>query len=714
MVYYEIGYFLKLIDIFGQGIQLRIGKDTKSKTNLGGILTILMMGLLLAMLIYNIGNVLNRRNPQISVEQQVTEEYPSLVLNQETFPFSISLTNNGNVGVNKPNYFKFSVILMSGLTTSSSLNETEFNLVNCKKKFFPRIKNDSYNSLNMDQNMCIENQNITVTGSWGKEYIAYLVLRVSICSDSTKCAPKDEILSYLRSSTFFWNIYFQNTNINPQNFEEPVKYNLMNYYKMIKINSYKIIEFYMRYQSLNSDEGLFYESNNISNSIAYDYDSFDEGTFDSSNTLAEFNILVSKYNYTYHRNYIKIQNILASIGGLATLLRMTFLIICYIFSIVKRDEVILNKIFEFDLRDEANDYTKRSRRSFIRGLTKIKNDRQKELEDIEYETNKDLIKKFKLNGSEIVKQRPTMSTGGGSNHFLNRNSSLEKEQLNTGSLLNSENKKKDSKISKSLMNEEKIKYEEDVEEDFKNLDTKHMPSTIKKSINRPSFSRAIQKTIAERIRKKEASIFEQKKQLGSINSINLEIAQITTEKNQLASNFPLTSLALDPLSLNDNKDKRIKRKVSEAREILDILERKFKKHKLKFTFTEAIIAFLCCSIFQKKSLISKKKLYDKSNFVVEEFLDITYIIQKLEEFEKFKIVILKSEQIALFNFISKELISLDGEKTKNHSMTKLKALNKDKEHLADIILKYRKKMQTSESLNNIDKKLISLLDEEFK
>jgi hypothetical protein len=711
MVYHEISLFLKSIDIFGQGIELRIGKDKKSKTNLGGILSIIMAGMLLAMFSLNVGDVLNRKNPQISVEQQVSADYPNLVLDQQTFPFSISLTNNGNRGVYKPNYFKYSVRLKSGLTTADSLNETEYELVNCTKKYFPRVSEDLYNSLNMNQNLCINNQNITISGSWSKDYIAYLVLKISICKDSASCAPIDEIKRYLKDSTWFWNIYFQNTNINPQSFEDPVKYTLMNFYKMIKLDSYKIIEFYMRPQTLKSDEGLFFETNNLNHSIAYDYDIFDEGTFDDSNTLVEFNILVSKNNFVYHRTYIKVQNILASVGGLSTLIRTSFLIICYIFSIVKRDEVILNKIFEFDLRDEADDYRRRSRRSFIRRLHEIKNERQKELQEIENENNKELNNKFRLNDNELVKQRTIQSTGGGSNHQLNRNSSIEKELLNTANFSNSTYQKvKDSKMSKISIKEEKSKEEE---EDNKKFEPTKLPSTLQKKIKRPSFSRAIQKTIAERIRRKNALILEQQ-QLATNKPINIDIAPISIETSQFATNFPLTSLANDPLTLNENKDKTKRRKVSEARELLDMLERKFKKHKLKFTFLEAIFAFLCCSMFQKKSLVTKKKLYDKSNFVVEEFLDITYIIQKLEEFEKFKIVLFKSEQLALFNFISKELISLDGEKTKNHSMTKLKALNKDKEHLADIILKYRKKIDNNQNLNNIDKKLFSLLDEEFK
>ena len=67
-------------------------------------------------------------------------------------------------------------------------------------------------------------------------------------------------------------------------------------------------------------------------------------------------------------------------------------------------------------------------------------------------------------------------------------------------------------------------------------------------------------------------------------------------------------------------------------------------------------------------------------------MDITYIIRKLEELEKLKIVIFNSEQIALFNFISKEYISLNDESLKSHTLTKMKNFLNSQEDLANLII----------------------------
>jgi hypothetical protein len=55
-------------------------------------------------------------------------------------------------------------------------------------------------------------------------------------------------------------------------------------------------------------------------------------------------------------------------------------------------------------------------------------------------------------------------------------------------------------------------------------------------------------------------------------------------------------------------------------------------------------------------------LHLETKSVIEEFIKITFIIQKLQEIEKLKIVLFNEEQIALFSLITNALKSLDEEK----------------------------------------------------
>ena len=115
----------------------------------------------------------------------------------------------------------------------------------------------------------------------------------------------------------------------------------------------------------------------------------------------------------------------------------------------------------------------------------------------------------------------------------------------------------------------------------------------------------------------------------------------------------------------------------------------------------------------RKNLSHKKTLFTKSKNVLEDVMDISHILNKLEEFEKLKIILLNTQQLALFSFISQELISLDKNKLKEHEMTNLKMFKKDKENLANIIIEFRDKIKFSDE-ESIDEKLYKLLIKEFK
>ncbi len=64
--------------------------------------------------------------------------------------------------------------------------------------------------------------------------------------------------------------------------------------------------------------------------------------------IGEIGIYTGKKYGETKRIYSKIHSILASVGGVANFLLIFFRLFCYPFSIIKRDEAILNEIFEFD------------------------------------------------------------------------------------------------------------------------------------------------------------------------------------------------------------------------------------------------------------------------------------------------------------------------------------------------------------------------------
>ena len=94
---------------------------------------------------------------------------------------------------------------------------------------------------------------------------------------------------------------------------------------------------------------------------------------------------------------------LASVGGLANILRIAFLILCYIFSIVKRDEIILNKIFEFDLTE--NNEFQQNRNVYSSFIEQIKNKSSNEIHNLSYERKEEQEQNTRINENRVAQHK---------------------------------------------------------------------------------------------------------------------------------------------------------------------------------------------------------------------------------------------------------------------------------------------------------------------
>jgi hypothetical protein len=167
-----------------------------------------------------------------------------------------------------------------------------------------------------------------------------------------------------------------------------------------------------------------------------------------------------------------------------------------------------------------------------------------------------------------------------------------------------------------------------------------------------------------------------------------------------------------------NRENRISKRnkvrfLKDSKNILYLINHRRKENNLSFTYFEIIKMYWCCGI--PNSIKNKKSLYEKSMNSLDEYLDICYIIKKLEELEKMKFLLLTYEQMAVFNQISKDFCSLNETKQSESSINRFKEFNKDSAKLSETILKFKMKIiENNENLTEIDKKLYDLLRDDLK
>lgn len=224
---------IKKTDIFGQTVKLKINDEIRSKTILGGVLTIITIIILSILLVLQFQDLLNHTSPKIFIETQNKENSDQIVLNKNTFPISFVTITEANENVDLPRFFEFEVLYTR---LSISENYTEFlhyNFSKCITDDFPQISKKLFNDLYINEANCINDQNISLSGSYSEDHINYLVISLILCKNTTtnNCAPHDEIKEYLKHMTVYLSVTFQNTLINPQNYLEPIKYSFYTYYQ---------------------------------------------------------------------------------------------------------------------------------------------------------------------------------------------------------------------------------------------------------------------------------------------------------------------------------------------------------------------------------------------------------------------------------------------------------------------------------------------------
>ena len=149
------------------------------------------------------------------------------------------------------------------------------------------------------------------------------------------------------------------------------------------------------------------------------------------------------------------------------------------------------------------------------------------------------------------------------------------------------------------------------------------------------------------------------------------------------------------------------------------------KNKLQFSFWEILRSIFfpfCLSKNHKKKL----KLYTKASDDLLKYINIMELVQMLQQVEKLKVIMLNKNQLALFNFLSKPLISLekpsdpvpndsetDNSGTKVSRMMRYMQGGNMKEHCKDIISYYNDLLESG-NYSEIDKKLFELLDDDFR
>ena len=579
-----------------------------------------------------------------------------------------------------------------------------------------------------EQLYCIDNLNATIYGYFDDDNIQYLSIQTAICNEANDpdCPGTEAIKDLFTEQTFYFNIFFVDTTINLQDYHNPSHRQLFTKSQGMSSYAYKYMEIAMKNQRYETNDILIFDNNISESSIAYDTHDFGETNIGTDNFLFDCMFISSNVFTIHYRIYQKISDVLANVGGISSVAIFCCEIGCYFFARTRRNEQILNGIFEYDITDQSKDGIKSklwfnekfwARQSYNQknlncGFVNSENSDELSSKNSDNVNNKNISL---IDNNNVFRDKRT--------DYRSNTKIFSKEMTNVNGLgvnivsypvndnfnlisIKTKNSKTHFKPSKYPTPQEK-----DVVDNingYKNtfqvgkiepklyLD-KNISSDHNVNVNsHENNGDLISVSSSERALKGQLSEKLQKKQLSSSSVVNFDKngTPIPDEKTKLTSkNTKITP---------DMVNKIIKMRDKPTQQI-------------HFTFCDVLFLYTCrcCARTKARKMF---RLLQKSEPILDELLDIRVFVRKLDELDKLKMVLLSEKQLALFNFISKEMCSLDPEKLKQSEMYNFKKKIRDIHELGKQVIEYIEDIgQKGEAPKNaIDEKLINLLHDEVK
>ena len=184
-------------------------------------------------------------------------------------------------------------------------------------------KNNLYNLTSLiaraEDYYCVPN-NVTLAlmGKYGAPINNHMHLRIAICKNKTEnnngCYPESVIRQKMAS--FFVSFIYKDSYIDAKDFLKPVKYYVTS--NTLKSSSYNFRQDAYIYKNLTFESDSGYILPDVQTNNHVQLDSISSTTTGDMNTEVFTNVIIGLTNIktTYHRSYVKVQDVSAQVGGI--------------------------------------------------------------------------------------------------------------------------------------------------------------------------------------------------------------------------------------------------------------------------------------------------------------------------------------------------------------------------------------------------------------
>ncbi len=355
---------LNWLDIFGTTFKFTTFKDSKFHTGIGQFLsftTYILVGSFIG--VFGL-DLFNRSNPRIISEKVKPLEYTNFTINPNNFTFAWTIEDDYG-------YFNFSKKLFPKIryrrtirnNKTGTLEKVREDVLDNSRCNSETVKDQKFlDQFNANHWHCFDfkGNDMTMGGFWDGKFMSYIYLYLYYCPDddqnSPDCLNLSDLKNLLMKQSLYLSIIYPEFYFDPNNLENPLRYQYKTTYNQISINIIKKERVFIKPIHADDDQNLLVTKFNKYSQLAFsrfnnDFSFKNDADYEDNTKSTKLYSLVlyfEKDGDKFSRTFMKLQDLAATVGGFMQLIFVAGKILCSYYNSYQRNIRLINELFEFN------------------------------------------------------------------------------------------------------------------------------------------------------------------------------------------------------------------------------------------------------------------------------------------------------------------------------------------------------------------------------
>ena len=336
-------------DFYGTIPAIQIQGQTNSYSKVGIFSSIIVIGFIIWASVINASELYQKKNPSlITVNLPASTFTQSIEISPDIFDFSFGMLDLSTYTL----YADPTIYTVEAVFHANPSNPSEdisLEMEECSPQYIREIAEVT------GPLWCLKKQQTHLSKIKVKtKQASYMSVNFKRCNTTATntCASSNAINARLANSLF--GRVYSDWKIDPFNYKQPIQRYYRADWNGVLLTQTRVVYLYLATTEFTSDNGLILPSLNTRNVVTVQSTEVDEASSLPDGTFSILSIANSGNKIVYSRSYIKIQDVLAQIGGLCSGFIFIVGLLVKPYSKVKMYENLINKAFHvsFDPQDK--------------------------------------------------------------------------------------------------------------------------------------------------------------------------------------------------------------------------------------------------------------------------------------------------------------------------------------------------------------------------